>query len=111
MAEYHRLLEPNLLAASENSERDRVYDAGAYPRLYAQVRVVAPGSAGTIALQHAAVKEADAWLDLSGTSVNLNALSNNYIEISGFLRYIRWTTDGAVAGSPKGIIDTVAKEA
>jgi len=111
MAEYHRLQEPNALGPNQRSERDQVYDAGAFPKLQAQLRVVSAGTAGNIVLQHAAVMEPDAFTDIAGTSTALNAVSNNFYTVSNFLRYIRWVTDGAVAGNPKVIIDIMAKDA
>lgn len=107
---YHRFLPYQTVSASQTMTRDEVFDAGAYRVLEVQCRVVVAGGGGSIKLQHAAVNEPDAFMDVSGGSWNLNATSKNYYSVTGFLRYLRWVTDGSVSGSPAVLIDIIAKE-
>lgn len=107
---YDRMLDPRVVGPSEKSSRTEVLDLGPYSSVRAQIRVLKAGNAGTIYLQEAAVNEEDAFFTLSGTTVNLNATANSIMSLSGHLRYVRWCTDGAVAGSPVVLIDIVARE-
>lgn len=68
------------------------------------------GGNGTWKLQHAAVNEDEAFKDLAGGSVLLNATDNHVLTIPSFLRYVRWVTDSAVAGDPLALADLIAKE-
>ncbi len=106
--QYTRLADAIQLAANQVQPRDQVLDAGAFNKLQVQARVLKTGTGGTIKLQHSAVMEEGAWIDLGG-SIALNALSNALITHLNFLRYVRWVTDGAVAGDPVVTIDIMAK--
>ena len=108
-SQYFRLLDAMDLVASMTQPRDQVFDAGPYSKLELQFRVVRAGGAGTLQLQHAAVNEESAYIAL-GAPVALNATSNSHVSISNYLRYVRWTTNAAVAGSPAALIDVLAKE-
>jgi hypothetical protein len=105
-----RLMEPQSPAASTKQSRTEAQDFGAYRTLQVQPRVLKAGSGGNISLEHAAVNEEEAYTTISGTSVALNATSNTPITVSNFLRWVRWATDGSVAGTPLVLIDIIAKE-
>jgi hypothetical protein len=106
---YRRLLDLRTLLASEKQSMDDVLDAGAYRVLEIQHRVPKAGTAGNLQLQHAAVLSEDSFQNL-GAAVALNATSITFITVSDFLRYIRWTTDAGVAGSPIANVDIIAKD-
>lgn len=84
-------------------------DLGSMNTIGAQIRVLDPGSAGSIELQHSAVNEESSFVVL-GSGVNLNTVSNDVQTHSSFLRYVRWGSDSNVAGSPVVQIDIIAKE-
>ncbi len=109
MSKYYRLMGMKLLGASQSSERDQILDAGAHTTLEAQFRIVNAGSTGSVQLQHSATGEPGAWVDL-GSAIALNATTNTHVTHSSFLRFVRWTTDAATAGSPIGLIDVIAKD-
>lgn len=111
---YVRLLDPQALSASKESPREQVIDFGAYKQLNVDVRVIKAGTgtaAGTIKLQHAAVNEPDAFRNLTNASWVIDSTgTGGYLEITAFLRFVRWVTDSNVAGSPVVLIDVMAKE-
>lgn len=107
---YQRILDPRALTPNDTTQREEVLDAGAYNTLQAQMRVLSAGSAGNLKLQHAAVNEPDAFIDIGGASVSLASTSNSLVTVTNFLRFIRWFSDSATAGSPIALIDVVAKE-
>lgn len=109
-SQYSRFLPLQTLTANQTMPRDEVLDVGAYNKLQIQLRVLVAGSGGNVKIQHAAVNEPDAYKDLSGATVALNATTNQFVTVSDFLRYLRWVTDGAVTGSPAVLIDIIAKE-
>jgi len=106
---YVRLMDPTPLAANAKSSRTEVADLGAETKARAQIRVIKAGSAGTIRLQEAAVNEDGAFVDIANSTVSLGTTSNTIVPISDFLRFIRWITDGDVAGNPVVIIDIIGK--
>jgi hypothetical protein len=108
-SQYRRLLDSRTMAASEKQLADDVFDAGAYRVLEMQVRVLKAGTAGNLQLQHAAVNSEDSWQNM-GSAVAMTPTSIAFSTISDFLRYIRWTTDAGVAGSPVVVVDIIAKE-
>ena len=108
-SETWRLLGPRVLSADDVQTLDLAFDAGAYSTLEIHVRILKSGSAGNLKLQHAAVNEEDAYIDLGTASWAVTG-SGGHISISNFLRYVRWVCDGSVAGNPVIMIDIVAKE-
>lgn len=111
MATYHRLLQYQTLTSSLSPTLAESFDAGAYTRLEVQARIlVGGGGAGTVKLQHAAVNEPDAFIDIASASWTLNTATNNYLSVTGFLRYIRWLASSGIAGSPAVVIDIIAKD-
>ena len=109
-SQYKRILDPRVLTADMTQPATDIWDAGAYRTLEVQARVVKAGTAGYLKIQHAAVNEEDAFRDLTGGNVGLSAVDNIYFSATGFLRYVRWVTDGAVTGSPVALVDVIAKE-
>lgn len=104
-----RLLDPQVLSAGDTMNPERVYDGGGYKNLEIHTRILKAGSGGNIKLQHAAVNEPGAFIDLATATWAANG-NGSYVSISNFLRYVRWICDGAVAGGPIAVIDLVAKE-
>jgi len=91
----------------KNNEIGEVIDCGGAKQLGVEVQIYTTGG-GTVAIQHAAVNEDDAFTQLGSTfslagatSVQLNA---------SFLRYVRFVT-ASVTGSPEASIDLVVKDA
>ncbi len=105
-----RQLPITTLTASQKQVSSEVVDAGAYTTLEIQARVLKAGGAGNMSLEHAAVNEPDAFTALTGASWAVNAALNTHTTISHFLRYVRWSTDAAVAGGPVALIDIIGKE-
>lgn len=106
-----RLLDAQTLSASKASPTEQIVDLGAYTQLNVQCRILKAGSAGTLVLQHAAVNEDEAFVDIPDMTWTLSSTSNSSVEVAtAFLRYVRWKTDGSVASSPVALIDIVAKE-
>ena len=108
-SETWRLLDPRVHGADDVQTLDLAFGGGAYSKLEIHVRILKSGSAGNIKLQHAAVNEEDAYIDL-GTATWAVTGTGSHISVSSFLRYIRWVCDGSVAGTPVIMIDIVAKE-
>lgn len=108
-SQYHRLLDPRAIVANDVQNIDQAFDAGAYDKLELQCRILKTGGAGNIKLQHAAVNEEDAYIDLGSASWLVTG-SGGHISISNFLRYVRWAGDNSVGGGPVAMIDIIAKE-
>lgn len=108
VATYIRLLDPRVLGAGDTQDSKDAFDGGGYSKLELQCRILKSGSAGSIKLQHAAVNEEDAYIDLGSASWVATG-SGGHISISNFLRFIRWAADGSVAGNPVVMIDLIAK--
>lgn len=104
-----RLLDPQVLSANDVMPVERVFDGGSYRVLEIHTRILKQGSAGNLKLQHAAVNEPGAFIDLAGASW-VTTGQGSYVTVTSFLRFVRWVCDGAVAGGPIAIIDLVAKE-
>jgi hypothetical protein len=104
-----RILDSRTMAASEKQPAAEVADFGAYRVLEMQIRVPKAGTGGNLQLQHAAVNSEDSWQNL-GAAIALNATSITFTTVSDFLRYVRWTSDAGVAGSPVANVDVIAKE-
>jgi len=84
-------------------------DLGAFNTAEVQVRVHVSG-AGTLQLQHAAVDEDLAYLEI-GSTVSLASVdaTGAVRSLSDFLRYVRYTAT-SVEGSPVVSIDVIAKQ-
>jgi hypothetical protein len=106
-AEYLRLLDPRTITANDVQPRDQVADLGAYRQLMIHLRLLKVGTAGNLLIQDAAVNEEDAFRTIA--TISLSAASNP-VEITAFLRYVRWKADTGVTGSPVVVVDLVAKE-
>ncbi len=108
-SQYYRLLDAIALGTNDKSDREDIFDAGAYKNLEVQARVIKAGAAGSIQLEHSAVKESGSWLAL-GSAISLTATSNALISHSNFLRYVRWVVVGTVTDAPVAVLDVIAKE-
>lgn len=108
-SQYVRLLDATSLSASKESPLDKILDLGAYTQLNCQLKLIKMGTGGTIKIYHSATNEPDSFLS-TGASWDLNTGTGAFIQITGFLRYIKWVTDTNVTGSPVVLIDIIAKE-
>lgn len=107
--QYHRLLDARELQANLVQDRETVFDAGGYGHLELQIRVLAAGSGGKIKIQHAAVNEAEAFVDLDTIEQALGSVANTALSANNFLRYVRWITDSGVGGNPVALVDLICK--
>lgn len=106
--QYHRLLDAQTVPADYVQPDEDVFDAGAFREIEANLQLIKAGSAGTIKIQTAAVRQPDAWVDAAGLSWSASG-SGGLASSAHFLRYLRTVSDGAIAGSPACLIDIVCK--
>lgn len=105
--QYVRILDTRALTANLFCPDNNVVDLGAFRVVIIDCRLAVLGAGGNLIIETASVKEEGAWRTV--VSIPLNA-APNLLEVTTFLRYIRWRTDGAVAGGPVATVDLVAKE-
>ena len=108
-SQYFRLMDPTSLVASTDQDLRNAIDVGAFNKLEIDCRILKSGSAGNLILEHAAVLEENAFRALATATWAVNA-SGGFVSISDFLRYVRWSADGSVAGACVAMIDIIAKE-
>lgn len=106
-SQYVRLLDARALGPNQASPVDRVVDLGAYGRLEIDPRVMTVGSAGSLLIETSATGEDGSWRTIATIALTESA---NMVQVTSFLRYVRWTTSGSVAGAPVVIVDIVAKQ-
>lgn len=109
-ATYTRLLDLQGLGPNFKQQKVDVVDVGPYNKVVLQPRVVKAGTGGNLIIQEAAVNEDDAFVNVAGGTIALNATSNAKIVISDPLRFIRAITDANVAGGPQALVDLIARE-
>ncbi len=81
-----------------------------YPHITVIVRkAVAGGSGLVLKLQHAAVLDEDAFMDVSSPSFDLATTTDEVQQFADLLRYLRWTTSGG-SGTATFSVDIVARE-
>jgi hypothetical protein len=107
---YTRILDLQKVQANFRQTKTDVVDVGACSTLVFQVRVAKAGTAGALLLQEAAVNEDDAFINITGASLALNATSNSKVVVSNPLRYIRVATDSNVASDPQVLVDLIGRE-
>jgi len=108
-SQYRRLLDPRVILADEVQDLKDAFDGGAFTKMELQCRILKAGSAGSVKLQHAAINESGAYIDLVSASWAVGG-AGGYVSIPSFLRYVRWAADSSVAGGPVVMIDIIAKE-
>jgi hypothetical protein len=106
-SQYVRLLDARVLAPSQVCPIDKVVDLGAYGKLEIDPRVMTVGNGGNLIVETSATNEDGSWRTIA--TIPLNAVAN-LLQVTSFLRFVRWRTDAAVAGSPVVIVDILAKE-
>ena len=74
----------------------------------AQIRILKAATGGTVQLEHSAVNEEGSYV-LVGNAVNLNAVNNVPIPLTGLLRFLRWRVL-SVTGDATFMIDLVGRE-
>ncbi|MCK6505667.1 hypothetical protein L6R53_20100 [Myxococcota bacterium] len=103
-------MNPQKLTGNATQPVEEAWDAGAFTRLEVHCRVLKQGSAGgSIILQHAAVNEDAAYVALPGATWNVNT-DGTFVSVTAFLRFVRWSTTGTIAGDPVALIDGIGKE-
>jgi hypothetical protein len=95
------------LTASLTQPREQVLDLGAFRILVLDPRIITLGAGGNIIVETASVNEEGAFRTIA--PIPLNAVSA-MIEVTTFLRFVRWRTDALVAGNPVALIDVMAKD-
>ena len=105
--QYVRILDTRALSSNLSCPDNNVVDLGAYRVVVVDCRLAALGTGGNLIIETSSVKEDGTWR--TALSIPLNA-NPNLLEITLFARFIRWRTDGAVAGNPVATVDLVAKE-
>jgi len=91
-------------------ETGEVLDLLHYKTMQVQVQVkVAANSGQTLQLQHSAVNEADAFIDL-GTTFDIASVGNQIKSYDEFLRYVRLKASGSITTQPTLSIAVMAKE-
>ncbi len=104
-----RLMEPMTINGDGDQPSWEAFDGGNYTQLNLLLRVLKAGTAGTLRIQHAAVNRDDAFVDLVGTAVSLAGTGDTFVQVTAFLRYVRWRVDSGTAGSPMALVELVAK--
>lgn len=107
---YKRQLQPLTLSASFVQRDEDVTDFGSYSQLNVHCRILTAGSDGDVYLEHSATGEEGSFVQITSASWDLTT-TGGFLSVSGFLRFVRVGTNGAVAGSPVALIDIIAKEA
>ena len=98
-------LERQTVSASQNG---KMKDLLVHNTLNIEATVHTAGSAGNICLEHSGSTDPDTFQNLS--TISLSSTGTSFESIGNFLRYVRWTTDGSVAGGPPVVsLSIVAK--
>ncbi len=105
--QYARFLDARALAPNAVCPDNNVVDFGAFRVVIVDCRLVVLGTGGNLIIETASVKEEGAWRTVVQIPLNAAPL---LLEVQTFARYLRWRTDGAVAGGPVATVDLVAKE-
>jgi hypothetical protein len=103
--QYIRLMDTRVLGPNLICPREQVADLGAYTTLEIDPRVLVTG-AGNLIVETASVNEEGAFRTIA--TIALTATSG-IIQITSFLRYVRWRTDANVTGTPTVVLDVMAK--
>jgi len=91
-------------------ETGEVIDLLQYKTLQVQVHVkVAANASQTLQLQHSAVNENDAFMDL-GTTFELSSTGNKIKSYDEFLRYVRFKASDSITTQPTLTIVAMAKK-
>ena len=109
MPAYYRLQDLTTVSANGAQRLEEAIDVGGYRTLIAQCRKPVAASAGTLKLQHAAVPEEAAFVDVSSPTFNLASAGNDVQVFNDLLRYVRWSVSG-LTGTSQFLVDIVARE-
>ena len=112
MGAYFRLQELKSVNAIGAQRLEEAIEIGAYRTLVCQVRIPVPaGTSGTLRLQHAAVLEEDAFVDVSSPTFDLAVAGSSVEVFSDLLRYVRWKVTAISTTNPaQFLIDIIARE-
>ena len=96
------------------SEVGEAIDLGHHNSLYIMLHRHVEGTAGNIVIQHAASLAQDSsasgpWKDLA--TLPLNGTGGVYTRVGDFLRYVRFTSNADVSGSPLVSLAIIGKSA
>lgn len=93
-----------------SDEKGEVVDLGAFSKIHFQVRVkVAANASQTLQIQHAAVNEDAAFLDI-GTALDIATAGTDEVQMDNFLRYVRYLASGSISTQPTLSLYVIAKE-
>lgn len=111
--QYVRLMDAGTINPGPQQTHDAV-DLGAYRQAIFHLRLLKAGSGtggGQVVVQHAAVNEEGAYVDIPGISwiVDSNG-TGGVLESTAFMRFVRVAGVGSIAGDPVALLDVVAKE-
>jgi len=99
------MLKRQSVTADQNGE---ILDLLLYNTLNIGATVHTAGSGGNIVLQHSDCTDPDTFQTLA--TISVSSTGTSFESISNFLRYVRWVTDGSVAGGPPVVsVSIVAK--
>ncbi len=105
----YRLQELVSVSTTTNQSVQDAVDNLQYSTLVIQVRKPVAAAVGSMTLQHAATLDEDAFVDISGVSFDLTSTATEVDEVTGILRYIRWSA-AVTSGTSQFMIDIVARE-
>jgi hypothetical protein len=101
------LLNRQTVTADQNGE---IQDLLLHNTLNIGATVHTAGSGGNIILQHSDSTDPSTFQTLA--TISVSSTGTTFESISNFLRYVRWVTDGSVAGGPPVVsVSIVAKSA
>jgi len=108
---YFRLQELTSVATGSTIQRvEEAVDIGRYATLVVQARKPVAGTGTcTLKLQHAAVLEEAAFIDVTSPTFNLATPGNEVQTFQNLLRYVRWTSTVGT-GPAQFLVDVVARE-
>jgi hypothetical protein len=108
MASHLRLQDVITMGPGDHVQpREFAADIGAYNYVTIQIRVLKAAGGGTIQLQHAAVNEESAYIDINISADA--ALTVNVAEVLEHgLRFLRWRLS-SISGSVTFLIDIIAR--
>ena len=93
-----------------NDETGEVLDLQDYKTLQVHVHVkVAANASQTLQLQHSAVNEDEAFVNL-GTTYDIASTGNKIKSYDEFLRYVRFKASGSISTQPTLTLAVVAKD-
>jgi len=113
LSSYFRLQELTSVSSTGAQRIEEAIDIGAFKTLVVQCRKPVAASSGTLKLQHAAVRDEAAFVDVDLTPAvefDLGTTGNEVEVFTDLLRYVRWNVT-AISGTAQFQLDVIAREA